>query len=951
MTRGHALVGRHKELGFLRDALVAASGGEGRLVLVNAPAGLGKTRLVEELANSAAEISVGWGAAIDDPGMPPLWPWAGALRGVPGARKALAAAAGRTTARAGAASAEERAAATFAAHTSVLDALETQAMHAGALLLVIEDLHWADEASLRLLDRLAAVVRRIPLLVVGTHRGAQRGNLAQALPALLTRPGTDVLRLGPLAPAEAQALLEQTVTCSDPAAVRAVARRAGGSPLYLRTIALAAPELLSTPGEDPDAVLWVPELQDLVTAALVAAGPDVRAAIEAASVVGAEAEITILAEMIGGVPTDEALRRLRSAVPAGLVEMPSGGDSVRLGHALVRDVVYSTLAPSPRAALHRLAAVALERRVAPGASQQAGEIARHWLRAGERGAAGQWAVRAAGVASAAGAHAQAADYLRLGLEAIDPNSDAAGAEHLDLLLELAHADYLAGNLADSLAACERAAEQGSRLGRPTAVARAAVIFQGIGHPAALPRVEQLCLRAMESMGASPDLALLAQVEAQLANVLRERGDLGGARDWSDRALQHAAGSNDVDAELAAINARGPLTFVPSLAAERFTLGRRALALALPSGRPLAELWGRSWLADAYVGEADMASAQIELAAISTLADRTALPVARFHLLRRQASWAALLGDFPAALARSIEADEVAGSLADDSAKGLQISFLLWLGRFTGDRALLPAHALEAFANAPPIPIIAVSRVAALLLLGEREDARAAYEALVTHRIDPDNPISLPTIVFLPELAIEFEDTITCRHIADVFATLSQHVLTIGSGTVLFHGSAARGQARMELGAGQPDAAVPLFEEGIRVDTLIGARPFVAEGSLGLATALVRRGDAGDLRRARDLAHSAAAEARRLGMPRVVSAAGVLLATIAGEQRSADPLTAREREVAGLVAQALSNREIAARLVLSERTVEGHVRNILARTGLTSRKELIRQVLRNPESDR
>jgi DNA-binding NarL/FixJ family response regulator len=82
------------------------------------------------------------------------------------------------------------------------------------------------------------------------------------------------------------------------------------------------------------------------------------------------------------------------------------------------------------------------------------------------------------------------------------------------------------------------------------------------------------------------------------------------------------------------------------------------------------------------------------------------------------------------------------------------------------------------------------------------------------------------------------------------------------------------------------------------------------------------------------------------MAGTVTAADALLARVRQLTKDADPLTPREREIAGLVAKAMSNREIASRLFLSERTVEGHVRNILAKTGTSSRVELTRLLLRD-----
>src|SRR5438874_2090324 len=104
-------------------------------------------------------------------------------------------------------------------------------------------------------------------------------------------------------------------------------------------------------------------------------------------------------------------------------------------------------------------------------------------------------------------------------------------------------------------------------------------------------------------------------------------------------------------------------------------------------------------------------------------------------------------------------------------------------------------------------------------------------------------------------------------------------------------------AELDLGCGEPEAAVPHFEEGLRVDSLLGARPYVTQGRLGLARALSA---SGDLARAMELARSAAADARRLDMPGLLHPADAFLADAAAKARAEDPLIAREREVAELV---------------------------------------------------
>ncbi len=130
-----------------------------------------------------------------------------------------------------------------------------------------------------------------------------------------------------------------------------------------------------------------------------------------------------------------------------------------------------------------------------------------------------------------------------------------------------------------------------------------------------------------------------------------------------------------------------------------------------------------------------------------------------------------------------------------------------------------------------------------------------------------------------------------------------------------------------------------------MDVRIGARPFTALSRLGWAQSLLAAGR--ELDAALGLCEQAAAEFRRLDMPGPLATATEVIVALESARRSASPLTGRETEVAQLVAEALSNREIADRLVLSERTVETHVRSILGKLGFTTRTEIATWVVRAP----
>jgi DNA-binding CsgD family transcriptional regulator len=231
-----------------------------------------------------------------------------------------------------------------------------------------------------------------------------------------------------------------------------------------------------------------------------------------------------------------------------------------------------------------------------------------------------------------------------------------------------------------------------------------------------------------------------------------------------------------------------------------------------------------------------------------------------------------------------------------------------------------------------------------MLAGRPDEARVLYQPLISTVSARQRELLNASVFNLAALAAGLGDAAGCRALREMLSTVSGRSPALGAGTVFYAGSAARMIGELDLGCGEYAAAVPHFEEGLRVDSMLGAWPYVAQGRMGLARAL---GATGDLPKAVELARAAAADARRLDMPGLLHAADSFLADAAAKSRAEDPLTAREREVAGLVAQALSNREVARTLVLSERTVESHVRSILAKTGLTSRAELTRWYLRQP----
>jgi DNA-binding CsgD family transcriptional regulator len=340
----------------------------------------------------------------------------------------------------------------------------------------------------------------------------------------------------------------------------------------------------------------------------------------------------------------------------------------------------------------------------------------------------------------------------------------------------------------------------------------------------------------------------------------------------------------------------------------------------------------------------MTAAQAEINAMQALADRTGLPMVRWHVLRRQASVAALTGSFDGCRRFAARAAEIAADWQDETVRATHFGQSVCLARLRGDPADLAPGWTNYLNDLGKLPQLAHASLAtALLLAGRRDEAWVLYQPLISIVSTMRGDLLAASLFDLTALAPGLEDAVGCRVLRDVISTQFGQSPTLGAGTVFYAGSVARILGELDLGCGEHAAAVPHFEEGLRVDSMLGARPYLAWGRLGLACA---QGVSRDRARVAELARAAAAEARRLDMPGLLRAADAFLAA-AAEARAEDPLTPREREVAGLVAQALSNREVARTLVLSERTVESHVRSILAKTGLTTRTELTRWYLQQP----
>src|SRR5262245_16916983 len=647
-------VGRTRELFELAAGLDEALSGRGSLFLLSGEPGIGKTRLAKEAGELATrrEARVLWGHAWEGGGQPAYWPWVQILRAYLRSEDPAALAAdlhGRPSYigqlvpelhalvpdrhDGPAASRLDSDNARFYLFDSVTEFLRCGATRR-PLVIVLDDLHAADQSSLLLLQFIAAELHETRILAIGTYRGgeARRAPEVASLLADLAR-GNRRIALGGLAERDIALLIEQSAGIAPSAElVAAVHRVTEGNPFFADEIV----RLLAAEGrlQSPDALgarLRLPDgVREAIRRRLAPLPVKCQEILTLAAVVDHEFDARLL-QAVSDRSMVQVTEVLDDAVAAGIVEQVSPPfGRFRFSHALIRETLYEDLSSVRRQLLHRNIGETLERIYAGHLDRHIATLAHHFCQAAPAGVgekAIDYALRAGRRAMLLLAYEEAIGHFELALHTVDVVGDPRDDLRSDLLLGLGTAQGAAGGRARSQEAFMLAADAARAAGHAEKFAEAVL---GLGRQDAFhdafeaPRNPDhpLVPRLEEALAALPveDNPLRARLLSRLASaIFWKPGSYERRRLLVRGAVEMAERLGDSGALAEALTNQRMALMGPDGADERLGDATRVLRLAVETGDREREMQAREARLFDCLELGDVASADVEIERIEQLA--------------------------------------------------------------------------------------------------------------------------------------------------------------------------------------------------------------------------------------------------------------------------------------------------------------------------------------------
>jgi tetratricopeptide (TPR) repeat protein len=823
---------------------------------------MGKSRLAREFMDraDARGVNAAVGYCWEGGGSPAFWPWGSLLQELSLSEDA----------ELGEPLSPEAAPTRFRLFADVAGALR-DAAERQPLVLILEDVHWAEESTLMMTKFIVEQLQRSRLLIACTCRDSglagtdPRGSSLAQL-AQLAEP----LALKPLGDAEIASLLRNFGMPSvDSTLVGDVAYLTGGNPLFVRGI---APLLRDSRSFGAGTLLraTIPTgIREALQAQLKVLDPVTRDVLGEAAVLGDEFSLTVL-DQISGLPVDQTAEALEQATRHHLLE-ESGYGQFRFAHALLRETLYGSLAVAKRTRLHLDAARAYERLGLADLDENAGKLADHYLRTLPREGTLERAIdctlRAADWAVKNLAYEQARDLYKRAVELIAqaPSNVERGAR---ASVGLGNAQRLCGNGEDAKHTFSKLAENARGWSRPDLFAEAALGYgrahfeNGYVERTLVEMIEE-ALAKLATDDSTTRIALLCR----LAKALQFDPDLTRRTLLADEAVASARRLGD-DATLAqALESRLWTCWSssnPTRRVQASSVAREAIESAHRAG-----LWEtvsscRIIRSACLLAEGSGPEAQAEFEQAAVLVDRLQHPVHLWFVELSRAAWALIEGRLDDGERLAVAAFQIGQKVQPTLSPVFFAAQSMMLARDRGNLA----HWVAGLRASPDADSYSMGMVKGLGALGDLEvgnidSARAELQALLApgldrHWADPNWP-SIMTMA--AEVAAAVGDRDAGKKLYRALTPHRSLIACMGSLTSM-HGVAAHSLGLLAVLLGEADEAMKHLEQALELARGIGARPWQARCELALGELCFQLGDE---ERARRLLTDCRTKAEAIGM--------------------------------------------------------------------------------------
>ena len=980
--QGRVFIGRQRELALLVAGLSEASSGRGRLFLVGGEPGIGKTRLADEFAVEAKsrDALVMWGRCWEEGGAPAYWPWIQSLRGLLTEFDSEAlhlAASGKGGVLAQILPefrdhlpdlAEPPSLSPEAARFRLFDALAgflVRISQNRILVFAFEDLHAADDPSLLLLQFLSGELANGRVLVLGTYRDVEVSRnhpLAPVLAELSRSQATTRVDLAGLSePDVARFIMSMEGRTPSEELVRSITRQTEGNPLFIEEVVrllVAENRLWKGAG---DRRLPIPEgVREVIGRRLGNLPEDCHRVLTIGAVIGREFSVDTV-QRITGHDAGDVLERLHEAVAAKLIgSTPDEPGRFRFAHALIRESLYEDLMPADRIRLHREVGLVLETTYASNPEPHIEELAYHFFEASPGGdvrKAVEYSMRAGKRATDQLAFEEAVRLLNMALRVLKDYPDEM--QRCEALLRLGEAQARSGATPTAKETFLEAAEIATRLDLAEMLARAAIGYAGRfpWHRAATDRyVIPLLRQALDALG-NEDSLLRATLLGRLAGALRDQPSLEPRATLAREAVEVARRIGDPGTLFYALIAQWAASFLGPDGVSQQALIAEELNTLAEQVQDLERLCDACWVrVIGFMTRGLIWEARAQQEFMSQVGRELRQPSQLWYDGVIETILAMSDGRFEDAEKLIVETVEHGRRAQTWDAEASRLFALFVLRREQGRLGELEEDIRRALVTHPGYRSLRGMLLVLLLEIGRSEEARVLFGQLAENdfAIFPKDNEWLFVMILLAEAVLTLGDDANLLVLYELLLPYNDLVALAASEVSIGPVSLTLGKLAGRLG--HHDEAAAHFEKALGLSLQMQARPWVAHTYHSYATLLAARNHPGDRDKAVELAVTASELSDEIGMPVLTERLQIRLAQLGAKPRRKTPdgrktgtpkgsvLTPREREVAALVAEAMTNRQIGERLYVAERTAETHVENILMKLGFTSRTQVARWVL-------